>query len=44
MLIDEETDIENIKELKKILRNLKLAESTLSKEIARFRDDFYRDI
>lgn len=44
MLIDEETDIENIKELNEILRNLKLAESTLSKEIARFRDDFYRDI
>lgn len=44
MLIDEETDIENIKELNKILRNLKLLESTLSKEIARFSDDFYGDI
>lgn len=44
MLIDEETDIEKLKELNKILRNLKLSESTLSKEIARFSDDFYGDI
>ena len=44
LLIDEETDIENLEELNKILRNLKLSESTLSKEIARFSDDFYGDI
>lgn len=44
LLIAEETDIDNLKELNKILRNLKLSESTLSKEIARFSDDFYGDI
>lgn len=44
LLIAEETDIDNIKELNKIIENLKLVESTLSKEIARFSDDFYGDI